>query len=155
MLFYELSKLQYVTDVGVLVVATILCLRYGMPRTSCKLLNPLGTRIIGFIQNAALFRFTVPSRTATGTATPFRGIAKDVFVINVIVRIANVGVKAIAKGASIVADEFLVAVARRETGFVARSKRIGRFVVTNVIVGVENVKDDGLKGSGAELLYCA
>ena len=108
-------------------------------------LKPLGTRIIGLVQNAPHFTLTVPSWTATRTTTPLGRITKHVPIINVKVRIAIVGVKSITKGASIVANEFFFAVARWEASFVARSKRVEGFVVANVSVGIENVKDAGLE----------
>ena len=109
------------------------------------LLNPLRTRIPRILQNTALLTQTIPPGRTGGTAGPRVGIAVHGFVINIKVGLTGVFVQAIAKGSSVVTNEFLVLVTDGELGVIAHADRTAvGFVETQIGFGKETIENAGL-----------
>lgn len=115
--------------------------------------KPLFTLILRILQYTSLFTPTESSGRTGTTPLPRIGIAKDGIVINVKDRLPRIGIKSIAKGTSIVTNEFARIIAGGKAIGIACVKGFRIAVVTNVRVGIMNVENAGLCGLWFVSLY--
>lgn len=133
------------TNYRILVVVFLLYKFFDYFLFAGRLLIPLSTGIINFLQNATFFAGTVPSGRAGGTSTPIIRITEYAIVLDEVLWLMRVGIKMISGRFPIVADLMRIGITIRKKCQVASTQyffpvRIRIGIVTQVNVDVKKVK---------------